>query len=43
MEELLRNCYKEMNIWGANALTFEKRKDAITDILNGKEIGTYIN
>lgn len=33
MEELLRNCYKEMNIWGANALTFEKRKDAITDIL----------
>lgn len=34
MEKLLRSCYNEMNILGANTLIFEKRKKAIEDILN---------
>lgn len=34
MENLLRSCYNEMNILGANTLVFEKRENAINDILD---------
>ena len=36
MENLLRNCYDEMKIRGVNELIYEKRANAITEILDGE-------
>ena len=47
MEKLLRSCYDEAGILGANALIYEKRKDAIMtliddEILSRKNYGAGI-
>ena len=34
MEKLLRSCYDEAGILGANALIYEKRKDAIMTLID---------
>lgn len=42
MQKFLRSCYKEAELYGANAITFENRRKTIERIINDKEIGRDI-